>query len=98
MRRLGSRAADTKILAGHERGDSGELGRGGFDPVLRNSIHKTSLRSIRLVSFGPGQNPILGRRLIRNSHCKSLVGLESCFFPSGPKLVLVGRLLSNILC
>ena len=30
--------------------------------------------------------------LLRNSFCKSLVGLESCFFPSGPKLVLVGRL------
>ena len=30
--------------------------------------------------------------LLRNSHCKSLVGLESYFFPSGPKRVLVGRL------
>ena len=74
MRRLGSRAADTKILAGHERGDSGEVGRGGFDPVLKNSIRKTSLRCIRVVSFGHGQNPILGRGLLRNSFCKSLVG------------------------
>ena len=30
--------------------------------------------------------------LLRNSHCKSLMGKESCFFPSGPKLVLVGGL------
>ena len=29
--------------------------------------------------------------LLRNSFCKSLVGPESCFFPSGPKLVLVGE-------
>ena len=28
----------------------------------------------------------------RNSFCKSLVGMESCFFPSVPKLVLVGGL------
>ena len=27
-----------------------------------------------------------------------MVGMESCFFPSGPKLVLVGGLLGNILC
>ena len=32
--------------------------------------------------------------LLRKSFCKSLVGLESCFFPSVPKLVLVGGLLS----
>ncbi|MEN9637454.1 MAG: hypothetical protein RL077_5858 [Verrucomicrobiota bacterium] len=33
--------------------------------------------------------------LSRNSFCKSLVKKESCFFPSGPKLVLVGRLPSK---
>ena len=27
-----------------------------------------------------------------------MVGMESCFFPSGPKLVLVGRLLRNTIC
>ena len=27
-----------------------------------------------------------------------MVGMESCFFPSGPKLVLVGRLLGNWIC
>ena len=33
--------------------------------------------------------------LPRNRFCKSLVGKESCFFPSGPKLVLVGGLSSG---
>ena len=31
----------------------------------------------------------------RNIFCKSFVAMEICFFPSGPKLVLVGRLSRN---
>ncbi len=40
----------------------GNVGRQTF--FLRNSIRKTLLRCVRVVSFGHGENPILGRWLI----------------------------------
>jgi hypothetical protein len=47
---------------------------------------------------GCGARPIELTQLSRNSFFKSLVGLEICFFPPVPKLVLVGRLLRNSFC
>ena len=58
-----------------------------------NAVPVAGRRAASHPPAGAGQT-IMGCALLllRNSHCKSLVGLESCFFPSGPKLVLVGGL------
>ncbi len=83
IRRTSDRAPRRALLLGRGVTRVSPIRRTGDTPVADGG-HEGVLRSPPLT-------------IPRTRFCKSLVGLESCFFPSGPKLVLVGGLLKNSL-
>ena len=68
---------------------------GLYAPVVPTRLKREGTQKSR---SGPQPTLFRPEGLLRNSFCKSLVGLEICFFQSVPKLVLVGGLSCTKAC